>query len=330
MLKTNILIIGYGAIGKQYHSLLQKNFKNYQIIIVSKHMKKKHGEYNVIFEKSLAYVLKKYEIYAAIVCSPAPEHLVQLNILLANNIHVLVEKPLFDKPIEKKKFKNLINIINKNKLIVITGYLLRHHPLLIKLKKELNAHSKKNIINVEMNTTSYLPSWRSTPYQYSVSAQKKLGGGVLNELSHEIDLIYYLFGMPKSCFARTMNTKKLKIDVEDVAEAVINIDSKLKIFLHLDFSNYFETRNIKINYKHHYLLLDFFKGKLIRREKNNTVQSVMKIDKSSLMLKQFNFFLQLIDRKKFSNKNFVSSANVSYLIGKLKKSSSSSSEIKTS
>ena len=27
MQKTNILIIGYGAIGKQYHSLLQKNFK---------------------------------------------------------------------------------------------------------------------------------------------------------------------------------------------------------------------------------------------------------------------------------------------------------------
>ena len=56
----------------------------------------------------------------------------------------------------------------------------------------------------------------------------------------------------------------------------------------------------------------------------------MKIDKSSLMLKQFNFFLQLIDRKKFSNKNFTSSANVSYLIGKLKKSSFASSEIKIS
>ena len=42
-----------------------------------------------------------------------------------------------------------------------------------------------------------------------------------------------------------MNTKKLKVDVEDVAEAVINIDSKLKIFLHLDFSNYFETRIYK-------------------------------------------------------------------------------------
>ena len=52
MQKTNILIIGYGAIGKQYYSLLQKNFKNYQIIIVSKHMEKKQGDYNVAFLKN--------------------------------------------------------------------------------------------------------------------------------------------------------------------------------------------------------------------------------------------------------------------------------------
>ena len=27
---------------------------------------------------------------------------------------------------------------------------------------------------------------------------KELGGGVLNELSHELDLMYFLFGKPKS------------------------------------------------------------------------------------------------------------------------------------
>lgn len=330
MQKINILILGYGSIGRQYHSLLRKNFKKYQIVIVSKHKKNHQKSPGVIFENSLAYVLKKYDIYAAIVCSPASEHLLQLNILLSNKIHVLVEKPLFDKPIKKKIYNNLTNVIEKNKLIVVTGYLLRHHPLLIKLKKELKAHSKKNITNIEMNTTSYLPSWRSTPYELSVSAQKKLGGGVLNELSHEIDLIYNLFGMPKSCFARIMNTKKLRIDVEDVAEAVINIDSKLKIFLHLDFSNHSEVRYVKINYKNHYLLLDFIKGKLIKREKNKTVQNFLKIDKSFLLLKQFNFFLQSIKKKKNSSKNFASSANVSNFIGKLKKSSYYNSEIKIS
>ena len=328
MRKTNIVIVGYGAIGKQYYTLLRKNFKNYQIIIVSKHKKKEQNNSEAIFENSLAYVLKKYRIYIAIVCSPASEHLSNLTTLLSNKIHVLVEKPLFDKPIKKKSLNNLLNLIDKNKLIVFTGYLSRHHPLLIKLQNELRAHPKKNIINIEINTTSFLPNWRSSPYQLSVSAQKKLGGGVLNELSHEIDIIYNLFGMPKSCFARLMNTKKLEIDVEDVAEAIINVDSKLKIFLHLDFSNYFEERYIKVNYKQYSLLLDFFRGKLIKRERNKQSESFIKVDKSSLLLNQLNNFLHSINQKKFSNKNFLSSVNVTRLIGKLKKSSLSNSEIK--
>ena len=134
--------------------------------------------------------------------------------------------------------------------------------------------------------------------------------------------------MPKSCFARLMNTKKLEIDVEDVAEAIINVDSKLKIFLHLDFSNYFEARYIKVNYKQYSLLLDFFRGKLIKRERNKQSESFIKVDKSSLLLNQLNNFLHSINQKKFSNKNFLSSVNVTRLIGKLKKSSLSNSEIK--
>ena len=50
MQKSNIVIVGYGSIGKQYYSLLRKNFKNYQIIIVSKHKKKQQGNSEAIFE----------------------------------------------------------------------------------------------------------------------------------------------------------------------------------------------------------------------------------------------------------------------------------------
>ena len=53
MQKSNIVIVGYGSIGKQYYSLLRKNFKNYQIIIVSKHKKKQQNNSEAIFENSL-------------------------------------------------------------------------------------------------------------------------------------------------------------------------------------------------------------------------------------------------------------------------------------
>ena len=51
-----------------------------------------------------------------------------------------------------------------------------------------------------MNTRTYLPSWRDGHYTKSVSANKKFGGGVINELSHELDLMLFcLVGQSSFC-----------------------------------------------------------------------------------------------------------------------------------
>ena len=61
-----------------------------------------------------------------------------------------------------------------------------------------------------MNTRTYLPSWRDGHYTKSVSANKKFGRGVINELSHELDLMLFLFGKPKTLFAKIFELKKFK------------------------------------------------------------------------------------------------------------------------
>ncbi len=49
---------------------------------------------------------------------------------------------------------------------------------------------------------SYLPDWRpGNNYKKSVSAKKDLGGGVLLELSHELDYIRWIFGEIKNIYA---------------------------------------------------------------------------------------------------------------------------------
>ena len=50
-------------------------------------------------------------------------------------------------------------------------------------------------------------------YQYSVSAQKKLGGGALLELSHELDYINWIFGKKYETKAFYRNSKILNLDV---------------------------------------------------------------------------------------------------------------------
>lgn len=319
MIKDNVLIIGFGSIGKQHCSVITKHHKKLRLIVVSKH-KKPNIKNNIVFENSVKKALKNYKFLAAIICSPSPNHYKEIIMLLSKKINVLVEKPLFNEPISKRSKNKILYLLKKNKVTLQVGYLLRFHPLIQFLKNEISSYYKNNFINVKMITNSYLPNWRSTPYQKSVSAQKKFGGGVLNELSHEIDLIIYLFAKPKELFARSINTKKLDINVEDVSSVVLRTKKKINIFLHLDFSKLPEQRLIEIESNKASLKLDLNNGIFIKKNKKTSIKKKTKIRKNTLMQKQFNFFLKCIKKKNFTVQSFKDSLKVVNIISQIKKS----------
>ena len=62
-----------------------------------------------------------------------------------------------------------------------------------------------------------MPHWRDCDYRQNYSAKKNLGGGVLLDLSHEIDLAFYLFGKLKLEFAQNFKISELDIDSDDFA-----------------------------------------------------------------------------------------------------------------
>ena len=67
-----------------------------------------------------------------------------------------------------------------------------------------------------------MPSWRpNSDYTKSVSAIKKLGGGVLLELSHDIDYLVWLFGNVKWVNSTIHRQGNLKIDTEDTAHVTL-------------------------------------------------------------------------------------------------------------
>ena len=59
----------------------------------------------------------------------------------------------------------------------------------------------------------------------SVSAQK-LGGGAILEMSHELDYIHWIFGNKYMSKIFYLNTKNLKIDVEDNVKIIFNFKIK--------------------------------------------------------------------------------------------------------
>ena len=174
---NSALIIGYGSIGRRHARILKNKIKIKEVTICTR---QKINGFKTLRNLSDLKTKPSYIVIA----SPTSEHFKQLKYVEKNfkNIPVLVEKPLFKK---NKKFS-----IKNNKIFV--GYNLRFHPIIKYLKKNIR---KKEIIDIKVYCNSYLPDWRKNlSYEKSSSAYKRLGGGVILDLGHELDLIRWLFG----------------------------------------------------------------------------------------------------------------------------------------
>ena len=94
----------------------------------------------------------------------------------------LVEKPIFHSVFDLKIASNEVYV----------GYNLRFHPMLNKIKTVCEG---KDIWTMNVFCGSFLPDWRpDRDYRESYSAKKESGGGVLLDLSHELDYIQWLAG----------------------------------------------------------------------------------------------------------------------------------------
>ncbi len=239
-----IILIGLGSICKKHIFVLKKIKPSLKIFKISS---REFNKYNL----SKIEKLKIFDPEMIILCSPASKHFFQLKKIekIFTNKKVLIEKPVFEKyyKIPKKL---------KNKYFV--GYNLRFHPVLLFLRSFLK---KKNIYLINVFSQSYLPSWRKIDYKKSVSAKKKLGGGVLLELSHELDYLKWIFKSLK--ISHTINRKisNLKIDTDDILNLTGKINRAI-LQINLNFFSRIPNRSIKIDGNGFSLQADLIKNKI--------------------------------------------------------------------
>ena len=232
MKKEIALIIGYGSIGQRHARILKKNKKIDKIFILTNQNIKDFYQIKSYSD------IKKIDPTFFIISSRTANHYKDLNYILKNfrNKKILVEKPLFE------KYRKLINL-NNNKVFV--GYNLRLHPIIQHAKKYLN---KKSIFHAGIYCHSYLPDWRKQiNYKDSNSAKKKYGGGVLLELSHELDYLQILFqDIKKIYFSNIDKISKLTTNAEDSA-ILTGETARVKFVVDLNYFSRNKQRMIIIN-----------------------------------------------------------------------------------
>jgi predicted dehydrogenase len=172
--------------------------------------------------------------HAAIVAGPAVHHVPASLALVRAGIPVLVEKPLGS---DLTGVASLVSESRMRGVAVMVGYNLRFLPSMRELKQRVRAGDLGRIHGVRIDVGQYLPDWRpGSRYEESVSARRELGGGVLLELSHDIDYLLWIFGMPARVHAVGGIYSDLQLDVEDQVDLLLEYDNpRMLASVHLDF-----------------------------------------------------------------------------------------------
>ena len=294
IIMKKIIICGLGSIGRRHFRIIKGYLPKVKIGII----RSGKGEINKEslnsdekfknFEEAISWGAE-----AAIISSPATLHFEHSEELAKNNIPLLIEKPLDSDYADLNRWEELRT--KHDFLNVLIGYVLRHDPALIQIKKYLKSNKIGDLINVQMINGSWLPSWRSNRnYKKTVSALKSLGGGILLEQSHDINLASDLFGELSIKNAICKNSKTLDLDVEDSANIGLLNSSGTPINIHMDFCSKPVIRELLIRGSNGSIKWDIKEGDLIlSKDFDKPVIKTFSNNPDTRLLIQFKHFLDV-------------------------------------
>ena len=311
-----ILIVGTGEIAQRHYKNILKLNKNFQIDFFTRKKNTKQKLKNTNFISNFKKAVNT-NYFAAILCNPAPYHLKFAIPLAKNGTNLYIEKPITSDNI--KDSISLLKLSKKKKITLQVGYNLLYLNSLKYLKNLIKKDRLGKIRIVKVNTGYYLPLWRQKNYRDTVSANKKLGGGVLLELSHEFNYLIWLFGMPSYIFAQTGKISNLNIDVEDFANVLFKFKKNINSSCNLDFINKEYTRKLEIIADKVNITWDYKKNTIIERSFSSNKIRKLKFKKTDTYSLSLIHFLNLCKNKKTS-KDVIDAINTNRIVKYAKKS----------
>jgi predicted dehydrogenase len=162
-----------------------------------------------------------------------------------------VEKPLFEKSVGN---------CDRYGFDVCVGYVMRFHPLIQQASGILVG---KRLLSMDVYAGQYLPDWRpGTDYRRCYSARKEQGGGVLRDLSHELDYILLLAGVWSRVTALGGHFSELEIDSDDGFSLLMETEQCPLVTCQLNYLDRNRRRDCTVQYEGGTVHIDFIKNKL--------------------------------------------------------------------
>jgi len=229
---VKILICGVGAIGERHlGNLIALGYNEISLMRTSNNplrtIKIEFPTYNDL-DTALA---DNHDV--VFVCNPTSLHVDTITKALDAGSHVFTEKPVATSLEECDDIQAAMNRSGKS---VMVGYNMRFHPALIAVKEWIDTGQIGSPIYSRTQWGEYLPGWHPwEDYRDGYAARSDLGGGPTLTLSHEIDLLLWIFGKHSTVKAQANLASSLELQTEHGIDILLGFESGTTGNIHLDY-----------------------------------------------------------------------------------------------
>ena len=274
-----IIQIGTGGWGKNHARILSELGVLVAICDTNIEKSKEYGEkYSVNYYDSLEKVLESEEFDGAFVVTPTSTHVEIAKKMLEAKKHVFVEKPMTYKSSDGEK---LAKLAEKNKVMLMCGYIERFNPAVDIVKKIVNEKKFGDLVMLEFHRENRIP-----PHIKDV--------GIIYDTSvHDIDTANWLFNdMPQVVFARAGT---IKHEHEDFASIMLGYKNNKVAIISSNWITPKKVRKCTAVCTEAIISSDFITQEIII-EKNEESENIQN-EKQEPLIREIQNFLDCINDK---------------------------------
>ncbi|MBN1877193.1 MAG: Gfo/Idh/MocA family oxidoreductase [Anaerolineae bacterium] len=267
-------ILGCGSIGHRHiRNLRQLGITDIVALRSQKgHFKQLDPELGV-YEVGNWEDLIKLKPDIAIISNPTSLHLATAQRLVPHVRGLFIEKPLAS---SQEGVETLLEAIKAHNVISFVGYNLQFHIVVKEIQRLLDEGRLGMPLIFQCQVGQWLPDWHPyEDYRRAYYARKDLGGGVALTLIHEIHLALELLGSPSTVSCLLSDSNLLTLDVDVIADMMIQHTSGAVSQIHLDFIQRPAHRMGVISCERGWISYDLIMPKVVAQFDNAAVPQII-------------------------------------------------------
>lgn len=219
MTRNHIVIIGCGSIGERH---LRAFLSNGQIGVIAAESNLELREriaatHQVETVADFREVLRRDEVTAALVATPAPSHVAIATTILEAGRHVLIEKPL---SLARTGLDQLIALRDTTKRVAAVAYVYHFMPAVAGARTFLRTGGFGPVLHATVTGGQHFPTFRPAYREIYYTRRESGGGAIQDALTHLANAIDWLLGPADSVMADADHQSLDGVSVEDTVNVI--------------------------------------------------------------------------------------------------------------